>query len=163
MADSIDKVIANLINHEADIAAADITITDERKTLIDFSEPYQDVQQQVVYNRETNDNPPKNIKELANTCLVPAGTSFVERLIKLKKSEPNLMWEERNDVHSEKLIEEVANGDVNFTIADSHLVSILQNYHPNLGVAFSLGDSEKIAWGFPKNGKPELKEKQCIF
>lgn len=164
VADSIEKVIANLINHEADIAASDLTITDERKALIDFSEPYQDVQEQVIYNRETNDNPPKNIKELANAhVVVPAATSFVERLVKLKKSEPNLMWEERNDVHSEKLLEEVAAGDINYTIADSHLVSVLQNYLPNLGVAFSLGNSEKIAWGFPKNGKPELKAKANAF
>ena len=164
VADSIEKVIANLINHEADIAASDLTITDERKALIDFSEPYQDVQEQVVYNRETNDNPPKNIKELANAhVVVPAATSFVERLVKLKKSEPNLMWEERNDVHSEKLLEEVAAGDINYTIADNHLVSVLQNYLPNLGVAFSLGNSEKIAWGFPKKQQTGIKGKSQCF
>ena len=34
---------------------------------------------------------------------------------------------------------EVANGEIEYTIADSHLVSILQNYLPNLGVAFAVG------------------------
>ena len=164
VADSIEKVIATIINKQADIAASDLTMTKARAQLIDFSLPYEDVQQQVVYNQETKKKPPKNIKDLLDVHLVvPAATSFVERLSKLKQKEPNLMWEERQDVHSEGLLEDVASGDVDYTIADSHLVSVLQNYHPNLGVAFALGEPEKIAWGFAKTVKPELKEKANAF
>lgn len=43
VADSIEKVIANIINKQADIAASDLTVTEERKRLINFSQPYQDV------------------------------------------------------------------------------------------------------------------------
>ncbi len=164
VADSIEKVIANIINKQADIAASDLTMTEERKRLINFSQPYQDVQEQVVYNKETNNNPPKNTKDLINAhVVVPAATSFVERLKKLQKTDPGLTWEERKEMHSEQLLEEVASGDIDYTIADSHLVSVLQNYHPNLGVAFSLGESEKIAWGFSKNSNPELLEKVNAF
>ena len=164
VANSIEEVIANIINKQADIAAADLTVTKARTRLIDFSLPYEDVQQQVVYNQLNEKNPPKNTKDLVDVhVVVPAATSFAERLAKLREKEPSLMWEERKDVHSENLLEEVASGDIDYTIADSHLVAVLQNYHPDLGVAFSLGEPEKIAWGFSKAGSPELKEKANAF
>ena len=160
----IDQVLPNLINGKADIAAADITVTDARKKRIDFSKPYQDVQQQVVYNKAYIKNPPKNLKDLVGKNIsVPAGTSFAERLNKLHQQEPSLFWEERRDVDSEKLIDEVANGELDYTIADSHLVAILQNYHPNLGVAFSIGEPEKIAWGISKQADPILQQKANAF
>ncbi len=160
----IDQVLPHLINGKADIAAADITVTETRKAQIDFSKPYQDVQQQVVYNKAYTKKPPKDLKGLIGKNIsVPAGTSFVERLNKLHQQEPNLYWEERHDVDSEKIIHEVANGDVDFTIADSHLVAILQNYHPNLGVAFSIGEPEKIAWGISRQSDSSLQVKVNAF
>jgi membrane-bound lytic murein transglycosylase F len=160
----IDQVLPNLINGKADIAAADITVTETRKKRIDFSKPYQDVQQQVVYNKAYTNNPPKNLKDLIGKNIsVPAGTSFAERLKNLHEAEPSLFWEERRDVDSEKLIEEVANGELDYTIADSHLLAILQNYHPNLSVAFSIGEPEKIAWGISKSADPKLQEKANAF
>lgn len=160
----IDQVLPNLINGKADIAAADITVTETRKKRIDFSNPYQDVQQQVIYNKAYTKKPSKNLKELIGKNIsVPAGTSFAERLNKLHAIEPSLFWEERRDVDSEKLIEEVANGELDYTIADSHLVAILQNYYPNLGVAFSIGEPEKIAWGISKRADPKLQEKANAF
>ncbi len=160
----IDQVLPNLINGKADIAAADITVTDARKTRVEFSIAYQDVQQQVVYNKANIKNPPKTVKELIGKNIsVPAGTSFTERLNKLHQIEPNLFWEERRDVDSEKIIQEVADGEVDFTIADSHLVAILQNFHPNLGMAFSIGEPEKIAWGISKQADPMLQEKINAF
>ena len=160
----IDQVIPNLINGKADIAAADITVTEARKMRIDFSNPYQDVQQQVVYNKTYIKKPPKNIKDLiGKNIAVPAGTSFSERLLKLHEQEPALFWEERRDVDSENLIYEVANGEVDFTIADSHLIAVLQNYYPNLGVAFAIGQPEKIAWGISKSADPKLLAKVNAF
>jgi membrane-bound lytic murein transglycosylase F len=160
----IDQVLPSLFRGNADIAAADITITDARKTRVEFSKPYQDVQQQVVYNKAYTKNPPKTIKELIGKNIsVPAGTSFAERLNKLRQQEPNLFWEERRDVDSENIIHEVAEGEVDFTIADSHLIAIMQNYYPNLEVAFSIGEPEKIAWGISKQADPMLLEKVNAF
>ena len=161
---SIEEVMNTLESGKADIAAADLTVTDARKKIIDFSIPYQDVQQQLVFNKQMKSKPPKNAKELVNVHLVvPAASSFVERLTHLQQKEPGIIWEERQAVHSENLLEDVAAGDIDYTIADSHLVSVLQNYHPNLGVAFALGEPEKIAWGFAKSDKKDLVSKANTF
>ena len=158
VADNINQVIPAILNNTADIAAADVTITDARQEIINFSTPYQNVQQQVIYNKQAPKKIPKKVTDLVGLHIsIPAGTSFVERLIKLQPSIPGLMWEERLHVNSEQLLQELSRGEISYTVADSHLVSIMQNYYPNLGVAFSLGKPEKIAWAMPKNGNPQLQ------
>jgi membrane-bound lytic murein transglycosylase F len=154
--DSFAKVLPAILSNKADIAAADITITENRKKIVNFSAPYHDVQQQVIYNTDIT-KAPKNIKDLTNRVIsVPAGTSFVERLRKMKTQEPNLTWKEIENTSSEQLIEAVANEDVNFTVADSHLFDVMQYFYPNIRTAFPLGSPEKIAWAVSKNAKPKL-------
>ena len=160
----IDQVLPAITTGKADIAAADITVTEVRKNRFIFSSPYQDVQQQVVYNKETNKKPPNKLKDLLGLhIVVPSGTSFVERLTKLREQEPDLKWEERSSENPEKLILEVANGEIDYTIADSHLIANLQNYHPSIGVAFAIGEPEKIAWALAKDADPKLLEKTNAF
>ncbi len=157
VADTIEEVVATIISNKADIAAADLTITPARKKLIDFSIPYQEVQQQVIYSNLFTKRPARKVKDLVGKKVaVPSSSSFVERLNDYKKKIHDLEWSNRPDIHSEGLIEEVAQGETEYTVADSHLFSVLKNYHPNLRVAFDLGKPEKIAWGFAKKQKPEL-------
>lgn len=157
VADTIEEVIATIINNKADIAASDLTVTKSRKSLINFAIPYQEVQQQVIYNKKKTKKPAKKVSDLVGTTVaVPSSSSFVERLREHKKKIPNLNWINRSDVDSEGLVVEVAEGNIQYTIADSHLVSVLKNYHPNIKVAFTLGKPEKIAWGFAKTQKPDL-------
>jgi membrane-bound lytic murein transglycosylase F len=160
----IDQILPNVLNGKADIAAADMTVTESRLKHFDFSIPYQDVQQQVVYNKTMKNKPPKTLKDLVGLHLsVSKGTSFVERLRKLQATEEGLMWDEREDVNSEQLIKELADGDIDYTIADNHLVASLQNLHPEVAVAFAIGQPEKIAWAFAKSRNPELRAKADAF
>ena len=160
----IDQVLPDVLTGKADIAAADLSITEVRKKRFNFTTSYEDVQQQVVYNKDADKTPPKNIKDLIGLrIVVPSGTSFAERLSKLHEHMPKLTWQAREDVNSEKLLTEVANEEIEYTIADSHLIANLQNYHPNLGVAFAIGEPEKIAWALAKDADPALLEKANAF
>ncbi len=151
---NISQVLPALESGEADIAASDLSITAARAKVVNFAKPYQTIQQELIYNKELNARPTKNLLDLTGTSLVvPAGTSFAERLKKMKITKPGIEWEERRNANTEQLIEAVANGDIEYTIADSHLISIMQNYYPNLEVAMPLGDSEKIAWALAKNSQ----------
>jgi membrane-bound lytic murein transglycosylase F len=160
----IDQILPSVYSGKADIAAADITITEARKKRFNFTNAYQDIQQEVIFNKEIIKKPPKNIKDLiGQQVTIPAGTSFAERLTKLKLNYPKLYWNEINHLDSEQLILAVANGEVDYTIADSHLIANLQNHHPNLAVAFAIGEPEKIGWALSKQGDPKLLEKANQF
>lgn len=155
----IDQILPAVMSGKADIAAADITITEARKKRFSFTIPYQDIQQEVIFNKELTSKPPKSIKDLINHQItIPAGTSFAERLSKINQNYPKLYWNEINHLDSEQLILAVANGEIEFSIADSHLIANLQNHHPNLGVAFAIGEPEKIGWALSKQSDPKLLE-----
>lgn len=160
---NITHVIPALLKGKAHLAAADLSITHLRQHLVQFSIPYQDVQQQVVYNTEQKDIP-KTVQDLiGHSITVPAGTSYAERLAELSKSEPALHWLELRNANADELLEQVAEGTLDYTVADGHLVSIEQNYYPNLGTGMALGDPEQIAWAFPKTGDPWLYNKANEF
>ncbi|HEX5539056.1 MAG TPA: membrane-bound lytic murein transglycosylase MltF [Methylophilaceae bacterium] len=161
--DNITRVIPTLLKGQAHLAAADLSITPLRQHLVQFSDPYETVQQQVVFNLDQTSEPHKIADLISETVAVPAGTSYAERLEEIGKSETKLRWKELKNANADELIEQVAEGMLDYTIADSHLVAVLQNYYPNIGTGFSVGKPEKIAWAFPKTGDPWLLNKANEF
>ncbi|HYG31945.1 MAG TPA: transporter substrate-binding domain-containing protein, partial [Methylophilaceae bacterium] len=160
---NISEVLPTLLEGRAHMAAADLTITSIRKRMVDFSMPYQDVQQYVVYNTEQG-KAPKKVQDLLNAnIVVPAGTSYAERLRVLSKDEPELAWEELGNVSADELLEKVATGELDYTVADDHLAAMLGNYYPNLRNGLALGKPEDVGWAFPKDRHAWLKEQADVF
>lgn len=167
---SVSDVIPSLLKGRAHIAAANLSITRLRQELVQFSTPYQETQQQLVcFNDDkTKRSLPIKIKALSEALVgkkmaVPLGTSFEERLNQLQKTQPTLHWKALPNTSSELLLSEVANGTLDYTVADSHLVSIMQNYYPNLAVASALGEPDKLAWALSKQADPALVKKVNAF
>jgi membrane-bound lytic murein transglycosylase F len=160
---NITQVLPTLLKGKAHMAAADLTITRTRKRMVNFSEPYQDVQQYIVYNAEQN-KAPKTLKDLLGANIaVPAGTSYAERLREVSTHHPTLDWQEPKNVSADELLERVAEGELDYSVADGHLAAILGNYYPNLRNGMALGKPEKIAWAFPKKQDKWLREKANAF
>ncbi len=163
LVNSISEVIPTLLKGQANIAAANLSVTHLRKELVQFSKPYQETQQQLIYDNETNDKPRNLAAIVDKTIAVPAGTSFAERLSEIQKDQPKLRWQALRQTNSELLLDQVASGILDFTVADSHLVAMMQNYYPNLSVGMALGKPENIAWALPKNADPQLVKKLNKF
>lgn len=161
--DNITQVIPSLLKGKADIAAADLSVTHLRQHLVVFSTPYYHTQQQVVFNNELAKKPKSLPDLIGKSIAVPIGTSYAERLAKESNALPELSWREVKQSGSDELLEQVAYGLIDYTVADSHMVSLLQNYYPNIESGFALGNPEDIAWAFPKNGRPELVAKANAF
>jgi len=154
LVNSISDVIPSLLKGKAHIAAANLTVTRLREHLVLFATPYQEVQQQLIFNNEVNQKP-KNLDEIKDKKIaVPAGTSYAERLAELQKKHRVLHWHAEQGTNTESLLEEVADGILDYTVADSHLVSLMQNYYPNLEVALPIGPADNIAWAMPKKRRP---------
>ncbi len=162
VAPEFTKIIPALMKKQVHLVAAGLTVTPEREKIIRFGPPYQTVQQQIVYNNLGLK--PASIGDLFGKRIeVIAGSSYVERLEQEKKRYPKLEWHEVKNMEIEDLLEKVANGEEDYSIADSHFIAMAQNFHPDLAVAFNLGKPEQLAWAFPKDGDPYLFEKAQAF
>jgi membrane-bound lytic murein transglycosylase F len=160
---NVTDVIPTLLKGEAHFAAADLSITRLRQHLVQFTTPYQSVQQHIVYNKEIN-SAPKTLEDLVGKEIaVPAGSSYEERLAEKKQKLPSLRWRSLESASTDELLEEVAEGLLDFTVSDSHLVAMQRNYYPNLVIGLPLGDEEEIAWAFPKTGDRWLYDQANLF
>jgi membrane-bound lytic murein transglycosylase F len=162
VAPQFPDILPAVRNRQVHFAAAGVTMTDERKSRVLFSTPYQTVQEQLVYN--TNLPGPKSLKDVIGKRIeVVAGTSYAEHLEEAKRKLPDLKWTEVKDHETEDLLQRVSSGELDYVIADSHIVSLAENFYPNLGVAFDIGRPEYLAWAFPKNGDAWLYKKSLEF
>ncbi len=151
-----DQVFPDLVARKAHIAAASLTVADARKDTVVFGPAYQDIQPQVIYRQGTKR--PRSLADLRNGRLeVEAESSHAHLLTELRADEPLLTWIEDSDSSGEELIRRVAEGEIDYTIADSHLFELLRHFYPDLRVAFPLGPSDQLAWALPK-GDEALRE-----
>jgi len=161
-ANRFGDILPMIAREEADFAAAGLTVTPLRETQVRFTPPYQLIRQQVVHNARSL--PPADVKDLIGRHLeVIAGTSYVERLNQLKLLHPTLTWITVENMETEELLLQVQEGLTEITIADSNIVDLSRQFSPNLRVAFSLNEPEKLAWAFPLNDDNSLYEEAGRF
>ncbi len=155
-------ILPKVTSRQTHFAAAGITITDERKKRLLFGTAYQTVQQQIVYH--TSQAKPAGFKDLSGKKLVVvAGTSYVAQLNQAKRKFPSLTWTESEDHVTEDLLAQLAAGEIDFVVADSHIVKLSQNFHPELAVGFDIGRPEYLGWAFPKDSDAWLYKKSIEF
>jgi membrane-bound lytic murein transglycosylase F len=153
--DNLETMMDTIANGNAHIAAAGLTITEERKKQVRFTPSYQTITQQVIYRR--GNQRPHNIEDLIDGHIeVIAKSSHAEKLNQLKFQFPDLSWDENAEIGSSELLNLVEEEVIDYTIADSNEVSLVRRYLPDVQVAFDLGEPEFIAWAMPKNNDDSL-------
>jgi len=162
VAQQFNQIIPDLLQNQAHLAAAGLTITTERSQKLLFSPFFQSVTQQLIYN--TDYPKPRTIKDLIGKKIeVVAGSSYAERLKEVRTVAPTLTWAETKKMESEDLLEKLAQGGIDHVVADSNIVDVVKNFYPNIGVAFPLGTTDQLAWAFPKDAEPFLVIKAEAF
>lgn len=162
LANTLGDVIPHVQQRHAHIGAADLTITKVRKQAIKFTAPFLNTRQYIVYNKQSGSKP-KSIQDLYKKQIaVVARSSYEERLKLLKQDFPLLKWQALPS-GIEELLAKVADGTLDYTVADGHVLRLLQNYYPQLEAGMPLGDTEEIAWAFPYDGDPQLYAKANAF
>lgn len=155
--DNIDDIFQAIRDKQADLAAAGLTRTEQRSNGFQFSSAYQKVQQQVVCRR--GGPRPKKEADLVDVSLaVPARSSYIEALKKLKQKLPALNWSVDQERDTEALLEQVWERHLDCTIADSNIVAINRRYYPELVVRFDLTQPQPLGWLFHKDND-DLKHK----
>jgi len=159
--DSLNDILNDISEGNAHIAAAGLTITNERKKLVKFSVPYQYITQQLIYKSGTTK--PKNIYDAKGHLEVIANSSHAERLQKLKAQNTNLNWYETSDEDALEMMHLVAEELIDYTIGDSNEIALNMRFYPKIRVAFNVSKPQPLAWAFPNSADNSLFDEANKF
>ncbi|MBT2987713.1 MAG: membrane-bound lytic murein transglycosylase MltF [Candidatus Thiodiazotropha sp. (ex Ctena orbiculata)] len=142
---SFEGLLPTVVNGDAHLAAAGLTVTPEREAEIRFGPAYQEITQQVVYR--SGERRPRKVEDLIGKDLhVLAGSSHEEELVRLKDEYPDLTWISHTDLESAELMQMVQDNKIDFTIADSNEFAVTRRFMPYLKVGFDLTQPQPLAW-----------------
>ena len=141
-----DSVIPAVISGKADLAAAGITITEDRKKNVDFSVPYVKTGIVVIYKKSVGFTGPEQLK--GKKIGVQGGTTSETYVLNELKQEP-----ERSRSPAES-VAALKSGRVEFVIADIDPAKNCVKGEPDLAISDFI-TSEEYAIAI-KKGQPEL-------
>ncbi|GAB3110523.1 membrane-bound lytic murein transglycosylase MltF [Aestuariicella hydrocarbonica] len=161
--ESYSGIFDSVGSHRGQFAAAGLSITDERSNTIRFTEPYMEVNQELLYR--TGSKRPTNIEDLYNkSILVISNSAQAARLRKLQQKHPQLRWHEQSDLEMIDLMEMVHTGTIDFAVIDSNAFALSRNLYPRAQRAFSISEQPMpLAWAFPLDSDNSLFDKANEF
>ena len=143
---SLLSLVGSSLGH---FAAAGLTVTPERRKLLNFTHPYLTVTQKVIYRRGAYR--PKTVMDLiGKDIVVMADSAHAENLRRLQQQYPALRWREATDLAMLDLMEMVHSGNAAIAIVDSNAFVSNRDIYPRARSAFDITLSESKAWAFPK-------------
>jgi membrane-bound lytic murein transglycosylase F len=142
---SYADIYAALTSGQAHIAAAGLKVPMQSVPGVQFGPAYQHVREHLIYRRGAIR--PGSLAEIGNSDLeIAAGSSQAKTLEEARNSNPDLVWVENASTNSQALLDGVADGAIDYTIADSTEFALAHDVHPDLRIAFDFPSSRPLAW-----------------
>ncbi len=139
--ESTKAVLQALRANEGDIAAAGLTVNENREREFDYGPVYQTTIEYVVCHRSKKAT--KNKELLKNLeIVVAADSSYIESL----KSYPDIQWTVDEELNTARLLALVATKKVECTVSDSTLYDIERRYYTEIQKKFTLARESRLAW-----------------
>lgn len=167
--DNLDEINRLLNEGEGDIVACNYTITRDRKEEIDFSLPFIRTSQVLIQRKPdgwesmTRDQIRKKILvdpiQLARKKIyVWNESSYYQRLKHLQEEigDTILVQGESGEVSSEDLIEQVAEGEIDYTVVEKNIAQVNRRFYDNIDVELEISVRQKIGFAVRKTS-PLLK------
>ena len=161
---SRDKLIPALLSGQADLVAADLTVTDARSELVDFSTPLVRDMDEIVVFAPGKGAEIMSLDDLAGTTVyVRKSSSYFEHLAELNNDligrglQPVRVDEANELLRTQDILEMVNAGIVSATVVDSYKASNWSKIFSDMQVRDELVVSAggDIAWAFRKDS-PKL-------
>ena len=159
----LDRMNDQLNSGEGDVLACNYTVTRDRQDLISFSTPYFQSNQVLVQRKseKTNETLIHDPLQLARkkVCVWP-GSSYYQRLLNLQNEIGDTIFIKPTQGYQgvEELIELVADGQIDYTIAEKNVALINERYYDNIDANLAVSFKQNIAFGLPKDA-PLLKKR----
>ena len=152
-----------LNNGTGDLIAAGYTKTEERDKYVDFTRPYNLVDQLLVYNNSML-SLSKNLETLSPvTVSVRRNSSYYQNLVQLKEQGyPINIDLVTSDMDTESLMFAVSQGEHDATVSDNNLFDAATRYMNNLSAGPTIARNDTIAWVIRENSNT-LEKKMNDF
>lgn len=161
IAESWESMIPLLNEGAGALIAAGMTITPRRQRQVSFSDGYMDIQQHLIAHR--NSPKIKSLAELSGKKIhVRAATAYQERLEELQRQGIGLAIELHSDIPTEELIQQVSQGDIGLTVADSNIALLSRRHYPSAIMAHPISDQRHLGWAVHPQAR-QLKAKINLF
>ncbi len=158
----IEETFHQLNSGDIDLIAMNLTVTSDRKNKVDFTYPHSQTRQVLVQRlpeshwrlnpSQLQDSLIRNQLDLAGkTIYVQKGSVYAARL----KTLSNEIGSEINIVpvaiEAEQLIQMVARGEIDYTVADENVAAVNRNYFPILDIETAVSFPQNLAWAVRKD------------
>jgi membrane-bound lytic murein transglycosylase F len=162
--DSLEELIPGLLEGRGDLVADNFTVTQERQQRVAFSSPVTTVREQVVTRADDESlQRPEDLRDAGRRIAVRRSSSLWESVEKLRARIPGIQVEVAPEsLETDELLEGVARGDFDLTVADSNLVRAALAWRDDIRVAFDLDRPRMIAWAMRPDGV-ELRKATDAF
>jgi len=142
---SYAEIYEAITTGRAHIAAAGIKVPSAPIRGVVFGPAYEHVREHLVFRRGFRR--PGSLAEVRDGDLeIAAGSAHVESLVDERNSIPELVWIENASTDSQALLDGVARGSIDYTIADSTEFALAHDVHPELRIAFDFAREQSLAW-----------------
>ena len=160
IADNLEAMTSLLMNEKGHFIGASMTDLPGTRG-VSLSDGYMLIRQHIIINRKSRKI--KSIEKLkGKTIHIGNGTSHYNQLEILKHNGINLKKITSKDMSEDDLIQKVAEGKIDITIAHSNVAYLNRRYHPKAIVSLPVGEKKHLKWAVKANS-PKLLDKINIF
>lgn len=150
---------------QGDVIAANYTITPERQEIVNFTRPYNLVDQLLVYSADAPEQP-QTLEELAESGIpisVRRNSSYYARLQDYVDEGYEINIDTISDaIDTEAALMQVAEGDLLATVADDNMFDAANRYMDGLFPGPKIAEKDTIAWAIRSNA-PDLEASMNRF
>jgi membrane-bound lytic murein transglycosylase F len=159
---SYAEIYEALTSGRAHLAAAALKVPAKPIPGVEFGPIYQRVKEHLVYRR--GGVRPGSLADIGNSDLeIAAGSAHAKNLRAARDALPNLAWVENASTDSQSLLDGVADGSIDYTIADSTEFALAHDAHPDLRIAFDFPGSQSLAWAASSRDPGFLDDMNVYF
>jgi len=156
------RMVPELMNGNAALIAGGITITPQRQKRVAFSDGYMDIQQHIISRR--NGSKIKTVNDLAGkTIHVQTATAYQERLLELRRQGIEFNIELHADSPTEELMQQVAEGEIELTVAYSNIARLNQRHYPQAVMAGAITELQHLGWAVHPEARQLRKKINSFF
>ncbi len=166
--DDLETSMQKLAHGSVDLLAMGLTVTSDRKRQMLFTQPLFFTRQVLVqrlpkgYTKMATADEieshliRKTIDLAGKTIHIQKGAIYYNQLLNIENNIADSIHIIQDTIETEQLIAMVADGKIDYTVADEMLAKVAAKIYPGIDVKMPISFHQKIAWAVRKDQKPLL-------